>query len=40
MYPKEYEKENYIIKEGEIGHALFVISGTIHIKLIVLFIVV
>lgn len=27
MYPKEYEKDNYIIQEGEIGHALFVISG-------------
>ena len=27
MYPKEYDKDNYIIKEGEIGHALFVISG-------------
>jgi hypothetical protein len=30
MYPKEYDKDNYIIKEGEIGHALFVISGTMH----------
>ena len=26
MYPKEYDKDDYIIKEGEIGHALFVIS--------------
>lgn len=29
MYPKEYDKDNYIIKEGEIGQALFVISGII-----------
>ena len=30
MYPKEYEKDNYIIQEGEIGHALFVISGILN----------
>ncbi len=30
MYPKEYDKDNYIINEGEIGHALFVISGNTH----------
>ena len=27
MYPKDYERDEYIIKEGDTGDALFVISG-------------
>ena len=34
MYPKEYEKDNYIIQEGEIGHALFVISGILKLDIL------
>ena len=32
MYPKTYNKSEIIVQEGDIGHALYVIAGKIHLS--------